>query len=79
MWSGMDITNLPTYMRRFSTDPFTDLVYLGHTDEQAAIDAEVLNIPDRAGQEIGSMKAFKYLNDNALLVPVYQVPSASVA
>jgi ABC-type transport system substrate-binding protein len=79
MWSGMDITNLLTYMRWFSTDPFTDLVYLGHTEEQAQMDQEILKIPDRAGQKAGCERAYKYLNDGAYLVPVLQVPSISVA
>jgi len=79
MWSGMDITHLLTYMRWFSTDPFTDLVYLGHTDEQRAIDEEAKGYPYAPEQQAVTMKAFKYFNDNALLVPVYQIPSASIA
>jgi len=78
MWSGMDITHLLTYMRWFSTDPFTDLVYLGHTDEQRAIDEEAKAIPDAAGQKVATEKAFKYLNDSGRLVPVFQLPSVAI-
>ncbi|MBA7630729.1 hypothetical protein ES703_38253 [subsurface metagenome] len=78
MWSGMDITNMMTYQRWFSTDPFTDLVYLGHTEEQAKLDQEALLIPDRAGQVAGTERLYKYMNDGAYLVPVYQQPMATI-
>jgi ABC-type transport system substrate-binding protein len=79
MWSGMDITHLLTYMRWFSTDPFTDLVYLGHTDEQRALDEEAKKIPDATGQKEITMRIFKYMNDSARLIPVFQLPSVSIA
>ncbi|OGO18009.1 MAG: hypothetical protein A2Z15_08275 [Chloroflexi bacterium RBG_16_50_11] len=79
MWSGMDITNLLTYMRWFSTNPFTNLVYLGHTDYQAALDKEAVTYSDPAKQKEVTERAYKYLNDGAYLIPVYQIPSASVA
>jgi len=79
MWSGMDITHLLTYMRWFSTDPFTDLVYLGHTDEQRALDEEAKAYPFAAEQKEVTMRIFKYMNDSARIIPVYQIPSASVA
>ena len=79
MWSGMDITHLLTYMRWFSTDPFTDLVYLVNTEEQREIDEEAKSYPFAPEQEEVTMKAFKYLNDGAYLIPCFQVPSASVA
>ena len=78
MWSGMDITNLMTYQRWFSTDPFTDLVYLGHTPEQAALDAESLLYPDRDSQIGITERLFAYLDDGAYLIPVYRPPQASV-
>lgn len=79
MWSGMDITHLLTYMRWFSTDPFSDLVYLGHTEEQRIIDNEAKSYPEADKQKEATMKAFMYLNDGAYLNPVFQVPSASMA
>ena len=79
MWSGMDITHLLTYMRWFSTDPFTDLVYLGHTDEQRALDEEAKAYPYAPEQKEVTMRIFKYMNDGAWLVPVLQRPMASVA
>ena len=79
MWSGMDITHLLTYMRWFSTDPFTDLVYLGHDDEQRALDEEAKGYPLAPEQKEVTMRIFKYMNDTARIIPVYQIPSASVA
>ena len=79
MWSGMDITNLMTYQRWFSTDPFTDLVYLAHTDEQRVLDEEAKGYPLAPEQKEVTMRIYKYMNDGAWLVPVYQIPSASVA
>lgn len=79
MWSGMDITNLMTYLRWFSTDPFTDLVYLGHTAEQAAMDKEAVTYPDAERQKEITERLNKYLNDGAYLVPVLQIPSVSIA
>jgi peptide/nickel transport system substrate-binding protein len=79
MWSGMDITNLMTYLRWFSTDPFTNLVYLGHTDEQAAMDKEAVTYPDAAQQKEITERLNKYLNDGAYLVPIFQIPSISIA
>jgi peptide/nickel transport system substrate-binding protein len=78
MWSGMDVTNLCTYMRWFSTDPFTDLVYLGHTEEQRKLDEEAKAIPDAAGQKVATEKLYKYLNDGAYLVPTFQIPSFAI-
>ncbi|OGO32779.1 MAG: hypothetical protein A2Z29_00805 [Chloroflexi bacterium RBG_16_56_11] len=78
-FSGMDITNLLTYMRWFSTDPFANVRYLGRTEEQKVIDDEAKSYPDAAGQKIATEKAFKYMNDEARLIPVYQIPSASMA
>jgi ABC-type transport system substrate-binding protein len=79
MWSGMDITNLMTYQRWFSTDPFTDLVYLGHTEEQAQLDAESLQYPDRASQVEITERLFQYLDDGAYLVPIMHRPATSIA
>jgi peptide/nickel transport system substrate-binding protein len=79
MWSGMDVTNLLTYQRWFSTDPFTDLVYLGHTEDQKALDDAAKAAPEPASQKAAAEKVYKYLNDTARLIPMYQVPSAAVA
>ncbi|MCJ7605476.1 MAG: ABC transporter substrate-binding protein [Dehalococcoidales bacterium] len=79
MWSGMDITNFMTYQRWFSTDPFTDLVYLGHTEEQAALDVASLLEPTREGQMAATDAVYKYLNDGAYLISLMQTPSVSVS
>jgi peptide/nickel transport system substrate-binding protein len=79
MWSGMDITNLLTYQRWFSTDPGTNLSYLGHTAAQEAIDKECVIYPDAANQKKMAEAANKYLNDGAYLVPVYLNPTSTIA
>jgi len=75
MWSGMDITQLVTYMRWFSTDPFTNVSFLGHTPEQAALDKEAQAIPDVPGQKQIIEKIIKYMTDECRVVPLYLVPS----
>lgn len=72
---GMDSNYLQTYMRWFSTTPFTDCSYLGHTEEQKALDVEAQLIPDVEGQKAITAKIMKYLADNALIIPVYSSPA----
>ena len=72
---GMDSNYLQTYMRWFSTTPFTDCSYLGHTEEQKALDAEAQLIKDVEGQKAITLKIMKYLADNALIIPVYSTPA----
>jgi ABC-type transport system substrate-binding protein len=79
MWSGMDITNLLTYQRWFSTDPGTNLSYLGHTAAQEAIDKECVIYPDAANQKRMCELANKYLNDGAYLIPCYLGPTSTIA
>jgi hypothetical protein len=54
-------------------------VYLGHTDEQRALDEEAKGYPEAAEQKEVTMRIFKYMNDGAYLIPVLQIPSATVA
>jgi peptide/nickel transport system substrate-binding protein len=72
---GMDTNYLQTYIRWFSTDPFTNLAFLGHTDEQAEMDKQAMAAVDLAEQEEWAGKLTKYLFDNALIIPVYGVPA----
>jgi ABC-type transport system substrate-binding protein len=64
MYSGMDTNYLVTYMRWFSTDPMTNLSYLGHTPEQAALDEEAMKASSVADQKAATEKAVRYLTDN---------------
>jgi len=70
MFSGMDVNYLVTYMRWFSTSPFFDCSYLGHTEEQKALDEEAKHIPDAAGQRAMTKKLIRYLTDNAMMIPI---------
>jgi ABC-type transport system substrate-binding protein len=79
MWSGMDTTYLDTYMRWFSSDMFSNLVYLGRTDEQRLIDARVKAAATATAQAQGALEAYRYMNTQARLIPILQTPSASVA
>jgi peptide/nickel transport system substrate-binding protein len=76
MWSGKDVTNLVTYMRWFSSDPFTNLSYLGHTPEQLALDEAAKNAASAADQKTATVNIVKYMTDEARIVPLYDTPSA---
>jgi ABC-type transport system substrate-binding protein len=77
-WSGKDLTFLITYMRWFSTDPFTNLSYLGHTPEQIALDEKAKRIPDVAGQKAVTEEIVKYMTDEARLIPLWANPVAVI-
>jgi ABC-type transport system substrate-binding protein len=77
--SGMDVNNLLTYLRWFSTDPFANVRYLGRTEDQKALDDVAKAAPDVASQKAAADACYKYMNDQARLCPVYLVPSAAVA
>jgi peptide/nickel transport system substrate-binding protein len=79
MWSGRDTNYLVTYMRWFSTDPFANLIYLGHTPEQKALDEEAKKLTDIKAQQEITKKIVKYMTDEARIIPVYDVPAASIA
>jgi hypothetical protein len=79
MWSGMDTTYLDTYMRWFSSDMFTNLAYLGRTDEQRQLDAAAKAAPDAASQKAQALKVYGYMNDQARILPILQIPSAAMA
>jgi peptide/nickel transport system substrate-binding protein len=72
---GMDTNYLQTYIRWFSTDPFTNLAFLGHTDEQAEMDKQAMAAVSLDEQAEWAGKLTKYLMDNALVIPVYGVPA----
>ncbi len=76
MWSGKDVTNLVTYMRWFSTDPFTNLSYLGHTAEQQALDVQAQSAETAAEQKAITEKIIRYMTDNAFIIPLYDTPAA---
>jgi peptide/nickel transport system substrate-binding protein len=78
MWSGRDLNYLVTYLAWFSSDPFTNLSYLGHTPEQEALDKEAKKIPDVAGQKAMIKKIIKYMTDEARIIPVFDAPAASI-
>jgi hypothetical protein len=71
----MDTNYLQTYIRWFSTDPFTNLAFLGHTDEQAEMDKQAMAALELEEQAEWAGKLTKYLMDNALVIPVYGVPA----
>jgi peptide/nickel transport system substrate-binding protein len=75
---GMDSNYLQTYMRWFSTTPFTDCSFLGHTPEQTALDAEAQLLADPKDQEVITTKVMRYLTDNALIIPVYGTPAYAI-
>jgi ABC-type transport system substrate-binding protein len=68
---GMDTNYLQTYIRWFSTQPFSWLSYLGRTEEQAAMDKQVMAAIDIEEQVEWAGKVMDYMSDNALMIPVY--------
>jgi ABC-type transport system substrate-binding protein len=79
MWSGMDTTYLDTYMRWFSSDMFSNLAYLGRTDEQRALDAQAKAAPDAESQKAMALKVYGFMNTQARILPILQMPSAAIA
>jgi ABC-type transport system substrate-binding protein len=71
---GCDTNYLQTYVRWFSTQPFTYVSYLGRTAEQAAMDNEAMGVTTLAEQATEVTKAMHYIVDNALCIPVYGFP-----
>jgi peptide/nickel transport system substrate-binding protein len=76
--TGRDTNYLMTYMRWFSTEPFTDLSFLGHTPEQEKLDKEAQKLTRIKDQIEATRKAVRYLMDNALVIPVYDAPAAAI-
>jgi peptide/nickel transport system substrate-binding protein len=74
--TGEDANYLSTYMRWFSSMPFTNLSSLGHPDEQKALDQQVSSLSDPAQQRAMTAQIMKWMNDNVRVVPVYFVPAA---
>ena len=78
MWwllGGMDANYLSTYFRWFSSTPFTKYSYLGITAEQTAMDKQAETLTSAADQVAFVTKVMRYLEDNALVVPVYLTPA----
>ena len=69
--TGKDTNYLMTYMRWYSTEPFTDLSFLGHTPEQAEMDKQAQKLTDVKEQAAMTKKLMRYLMDNAMIIPVY--------
>jgi peptide/nickel transport system substrate-binding protein len=77
LWAtGRDTNYLMSYMRWFSTEPFTDLSFLSHTPEQAEMDNQAKKLTDIKEQAAMTGKLVRYLMDNALVIPVYDPPMA---
>ena len=76
--SGRDSNYLQSYMRWFSTEPFTDLSFLGHTPEQAKLDKKAQKLTSVKKQQAITRKCMRYLTDNALIIPVYDAPVATM-
>jgi ABC-type transport system substrate-binding protein len=74
--TGRDTNYLMTYMRWFSTEPFTDLSFLGHTPEQAAMDKQAQKLTKIKDQAAITRKLMRLITDNALVIPVYDPPAA---
>jgi ABC-type transport system substrate-binding protein len=68
---GMDSNYLQTYIRWFSSDPFTWYAFLGRTDEQIAMDKQAMAAVNVSDQVQWCTKVMDYLADNCLIIPIY--------
>jgi len=78
MCSGSTPNYLQSYMRWFSTSPFTAISFLAHPPEQAKLDAEAQKITNPKGQEAITKKLVRLITDNAMVIPVFSVPGAAM-
>jgi ABC-type transport system substrate-binding protein len=78
MFAGKDTNYLQTYMRWFSTQPFTDLAFLGHTPEQAAMDKAAQKLMKVKDQQAATKKLIRNITDNAMVIPVFESPGAAM-
>jgi peptide/nickel transport system substrate-binding protein len=79
LWiTGRDTNYLMTYMRWFSTEPFTTLSFLGRTPEQAAMDKQAQKLIKIKDQEAITKKLMRNITDNALVIPVFDPPAAAM-
>jgi hypothetical protein len=78
MWSGMDTNYLMTYMRWFSTDPFTWLGFFGRTSQQQTLDIAAQAAPDNVSQQANALLVYNYINVNARVIPMWNNPSAVI-
>jgi peptide/nickel transport system substrate-binding protein len=69
--TGRDTNYLQTYSRWFSKEPFTPLQYLGHTQEQAEMEAQAQKLTSIKDQQAATRKLMRYMMDNAMIIPVY--------
>ena len=77
-FTGRDTNYLMTYMRWFSTEPFTDQSFLSHTPEQTELDKLAQKLTNIKAQEAMTRTLVRYITDNALVIPVYDPPSATM-
>jgi ABC-type transport system substrate-binding protein len=75
---GCDTNYLQTYVRWFSTQPFTYVSYLGRTAEQATMDAQAMGVTTMDEQVTWCGKLMHYIIDNALVIPVYGFPGYNI-
>lgn len=74
---GLDVNYLTSYMRWFSTDPFSTISFLGHTPDQAAMDKAAQKLIKVKDQEAAAKKLMRNVTENALVIPVMN-PLAAV-
>lgn len=79
LWiTGRDTNYLQTYMRWFSTEPFTNLAYLGRQPEQAALDKQAQKLTSIKDQAAITGKLMRVITDNALVIPIYDASMAAI-
>jgi peptide/nickel transport system substrate-binding protein len=79
LWiTGRDTNYLQTYMRWFSTQPFTPLTFLGRTPDQEVMDKQAQKLTNAKDQEAITKKLMRNITDNALVIPIFDPPAAAM-
>jgi ABC-type transport system substrate-binding protein len=74
--TGIETNYFMTYLRWLSTEPFAKFSYVGNTPEQVAMDKEAMKLTTLKEQETVTRKLVRYITDNALVIPIINIPAA---
>ena len=67
---------LASYFAWMSTEPYTDVSFLGHTPEQEKMDRQAEQLTNTKDKQEMTKKIMRYMMDNALVIPIYDAPGA---
>jgi ABC-type transport system substrate-binding protein len=77
-FSGLDLNYLATIASWFGHEPKTNLASFKRPPELIALSKESITYLDEAGQKAITKKIVRLIADEALMVPLFNVPSAYI-